>query len=285
MAALKVYPKVYWIWNHRRWCLENVPSGPEDDLIGWKKASWERELAVIEKLLEIDGRNCERFPSSLTTAGFDGGYSPCVGLQEIRTGKHACGEARVDRVSVHHAQDRVKLLQLQRMASAVQGSPPIMGKWSDRRRENQGRRYVQLLGSALTFEGSMISSVQNSSSFIMQCTRTQMTKVCGCIIAGLLVPVHRAALIRRQFTANSSGYINSIGDDRALLEREISVIKELLDEQPDSKCLFDARVHWIGLNIILQGAWNRSCITNVCLSVIMQVPVKRDLSSRNAKSC
>lgn len=27
-AYLQIHPKVYWIWNHRKWCLENVPLGP-----------------------------------------------------------------------------------------------------------------------------------------------------------------------------------------------------------------------------------------------------------------
>jgi hypothetical protein len=27
-SYLKVHPKVYWIWTHRKWCLEHVPSGP-----------------------------------------------------------------------------------------------------------------------------------------------------------------------------------------------------------------------------------------------------------------
>lgn len=57
-GALKAHPKVYWIWNHRRWCLQNVPAGPgEDD--GWKKANWDRELFVVERMLDADARNCE----------------------------------------------------------------------------------------------------------------------------------------------------------------------------------------------------------------------------------
>ncbi|KAF8350858.1 rab-protein geranylgeranyltransferase [Amanita rubescens] len=58
MSALKVHPKVYWIWNHRRWCLENIPDAPdEEDRQAWKKANWEKELAVVEKLLDADPRN------------------------------------------------------------------------------------------------------------------------------------------------------------------------------------------------------------------------------------
>ncbi|TFK54826.1 rab-protein geranylgeranyltransferase [Heliocybe sulcata] len=55
-AALKAHPKVYWIWNHRRWCLENVPEGPAGTQ-DWKKANWNRELAVVEKMLDADARN------------------------------------------------------------------------------------------------------------------------------------------------------------------------------------------------------------------------------------
>lgn len=60
--ALKAHPKVYWIWNHRRWCLENVPEGPgtseEGDPLGWRKSYWDKEMFVVEKMLDMDPRNC-----------------------------------------------------------------------------------------------------------------------------------------------------------------------------------------------------------------------------------
>jgi len=63
MSALKAHPKVYWIWNHRRWCLENIPWGPgqqgERAFHGWKQAAWDKELFVVEKMLDVDPRNCE----------------------------------------------------------------------------------------------------------------------------------------------------------------------------------------------------------------------------------
>lgn len=46
-ALMKRYPKCYWIWNHRRWCLEELK----------EKASWKAELALVEKLLNLDARN------------------------------------------------------------------------------------------------------------------------------------------------------------------------------------------------------------------------------------
>ncbi|KAF7359357.1 Rab-protein geranylgeranyltransferase [Mycena sanguinolenta] len=60
-VALKMHPKVYWIWNHRRWCLENVPDGPgtstEGDVNGWRKINWDKEMYVVDKMLEADSRN------------------------------------------------------------------------------------------------------------------------------------------------------------------------------------------------------------------------------------
>jgi len=60
MEALREHPKVYWIWNHRRWCLEQIPDGPMIDgepSLQWRRAIWKRELAVVEKLLDADARN------------------------------------------------------------------------------------------------------------------------------------------------------------------------------------------------------------------------------------
>lgn len=63
-AALKIHPKVYWLWNHRRWCLENVPDGPGladgTERNGWRKANWDKELFVVEKMLDADPRNCSQ---------------------------------------------------------------------------------------------------------------------------------------------------------------------------------------------------------------------------------
>ncbi|KAK7693313.1 hypothetical protein QCA50_002880 [Cerrena zonata] len=57
-GLLREHPKVYWIWNHRRWCLENIPDGPsEEDIDGWRNATWKKELFVVEKMLEADARN------------------------------------------------------------------------------------------------------------------------------------------------------------------------------------------------------------------------------------
>lgn len=47
MVLMKRYPKCYWIWNHRLWCLFQLG----------KDANWEFELGIVSKLLSMDERN------------------------------------------------------------------------------------------------------------------------------------------------------------------------------------------------------------------------------------
>lgn len=49
MSLLKRFPKCYWIWNHRIWCLYQ--------LLGMDEAKWEAELLICSKLLSMDSRN------------------------------------------------------------------------------------------------------------------------------------------------------------------------------------------------------------------------------------
>lgn len=135
---LKMHPKVYWIWTHRKWCLEHVPDGPgrringeggdsnaqqsyvnghntssletsgevdrenmqtpnptitslngdseENDVEGWKKEAWGRELMLVEKMLEADSRNCEsaKFAIHEIVPLNSSNFSPCMGLPAIR---------------------------------------------------------------------------------------------------------------------------------------------------------------------------------------------------------
>jgi hypothetical protein len=46
---LREYPKCYWIWLYRKWCLEICPD-----------ADWDTELKLVTKMLEADARNCIR---------------------------------------------------------------------------------------------------------------------------------------------------------------------------------------------------------------------------------
>jgi len=44
---LREYPKCYWIWLYRQWCLEVHPD-----------ADWDTELKLVTRMLEADSRNC-----------------------------------------------------------------------------------------------------------------------------------------------------------------------------------------------------------------------------------
>ena len=61
-GALKEHPKVYWIWTHRQWCLEHIPeddsSDEGSDPLQWQRQTWTHELIVVEKMLDVDARNC-----------------------------------------------------------------------------------------------------------------------------------------------------------------------------------------------------------------------------------
>ncbi|ODN93464.1 geranylgeranyl transferase type-2 subunit alpha [Cryptococcus wingfieldii CBS 7118] len=55
-SYLLVHPKVYWIWTHRKWCLQSVPEGPGDSH-EWRKKFWDGEMKLVEKMLDADARN------------------------------------------------------------------------------------------------------------------------------------------------------------------------------------------------------------------------------------
>jgi geranylgeranyl transferase type-2 subunit alpha len=52
IEVLRIHPKVYWIWNHRKWCLQELPSGDEDSI-----AKWTMEIQMVNKMLDMDARN------------------------------------------------------------------------------------------------------------------------------------------------------------------------------------------------------------------------------------
>lgn len=45
--CMKAQPKSYYVWYHRKWCLNQMP-----------KPNWARELKVLNRMLDSDSRNC-----------------------------------------------------------------------------------------------------------------------------------------------------------------------------------------------------------------------------------
>ena len=142
-SQLKQHPKVYGIWNHRRWCLANVPDGPsDDDHNGWRQAYWNKELLVVEKMLEADARNCEPTCNLLREQQRSRTFSPRLELSTLRPGQHARAASCTDRADIHEAEDRSELLELQRVAPTFQGADVPMGGWAARHAQLEGRRLV-----------------------------------------------------------------------------------------------------------------------------------------------
>lgn len=48
MQLIRINPKSYSMWNHRRWCL-SVMSKPD----------WQQEFKLVGKMLDLDARNCK----------------------------------------------------------------------------------------------------------------------------------------------------------------------------------------------------------------------------------
>ena len=54
VPLLVEYPKCYWIWNHRRWLLQQVPLYLSAES---SKAFWTAEFGLVSKMLLRDNRN------------------------------------------------------------------------------------------------------------------------------------------------------------------------------------------------------------------------------------
>jgi len=63
---LREFPKCYWIWLYRKWCLEVCPD-----------ADWDTELKLVTKMLEADSRNC------ISKSNIFADSSPWLGVQKV----------------------------------------------------------------------------------------------------------------------------------------------------------------------------------------------------------
>ncbi|EIN07715.1 rab-protein geranylgeranyltransferase [Punctularia strigosozonata HHB-11173 SS5] len=188
-AALKQHPKVYWIWNHRRWCLENVPLGPPGDDHGWRKAHWDRELFVVEKMLDVDARNFHAW-----------GYRRYV-LASMPVPRHPHTE-------------------LDYTTRKIEASFSNFSAW------HQRTKVLQTL-----WDNGELDPVQSREEEFELVHNALYTD-----------PADQSAWLYHRWLIGE-------GKDRAVVEREMSVIQELLDEQPDSKWCMETLVHYKRISI------------------------------------
>ncbi|KAJ3508676.1 hypothetical protein NLJ89_g5629 [Agrocybe chaxingu] len=188
MSALRAHPKVYWIWNHRRWCLESVPNGPgqesEPSYLGWKQSAWDRELFVVEKMLDADPRNFHAWNyRRYVLAGMP---NPKPEAAELAYTSRKI-EANFSNFSAWHQRSKI-----------------LTSLWAQGKLDEAKSREeeFELLRNAMYTD-------PNDQSVWMY---------------------HR--------------WLVGTGGGKTILEREITAIQELLDEQPDSKWCMESIVHY-----------------------------------------
>ncbi|KAA1474885.1 rab-protein geranylgeranyltransferase [Dentipellis sp. KUC8613] len=219
MAALKVHPKVYAIWNHRRWCLENVPDGGDNgEQHGWKKANWEKELFVVEKMLDADPRNFHAWDYRRYVLANMPVRRPETAELASTTRKI---EANFSNFSAWH--QRTKVLTSLWDSGKLERSASL----------EQGKSDFDLVHNA------MYTDPNDQSVWLY----------------------HR--------------WLIGSGEDRKLLEREIVVIQELLDEQPDSRWCMETLVHYKQLILLhhppTAGSLEAKTLVQQCLDLLRQL--------------
>ncbi|KAF9532343.1 rab-protein geranylgeranyltransferase [Crepidotus variabilis] len=188
MTALKVRPKVYWIWNHRMWCLEHIPKGPASDgepgADGWKQVVWNKELFVVEKMLDADSRNFQAW-----------NYRRFV-LASMPTPRSESSELAYTSKKIE--------ANFSNFSAWHQRSKTLTSLWAQGKLDESKSREAEfeLLRNAMYTD-------PNDQSVWMY---------------------HR--------------WLVGTGGGKDVLEREISAIQELLDEQPDSKWCMESIVHY-----------------------------------------
>ncbi|KAF9458639.1 rab-protein geranylgeranyltransferase [Collybia nuda] len=189
-AALRSHPKVYWIWNHRRWCLENVPNGPgnkgENDYSEWKKGNWDKEIYVVEKILDADPRNFHAW-----------NYRRYI-LASMPVSKPLNSE-------LHYT------------ARKIEANLSNFSAWHQR---------SKIL--AILWDGKELFSIKSKEDELELAKNAMYTD-----------PDDQSVWVYHRLMRK--------GNNKILLEREVSAIQELLDEQPDSKWCMESIVHYTQL--------------------------------------
>jgi geranylgeranyl transferase type-2 subunit alpha len=229
-AALKANPKVYWIWNHRRWCLENVPDGPERNetpSMEWRQANWDKELFVAEKMLDADARNCQSSHHSKFM------------LDAHLSAVHAWNYRRY--ILANMPTRRNETSELAYTSRKIGANFSNFSAWHQRSKS-----------LVVLWESGQLDPVQSKDSgacvvstglLLRVLISTEFELVSNALYTD---PDDQSAWIYHRWLIGSGlklkyfiMQLNSAlltGENKEQLEREIQVITELLQEQPDSKC-------------------------------------------------
>ncbi|KAI6019655.1 rab-protein geranylgeranyltransferase [Pisolithus orientalis] len=192
-TALKDHPKVYWLWNHRHWCLQNIPDGP---------IVKRNQLAVVDKMLNADPRN----------------------FMAWNYRRYVLASMPIQ---------RPETAELAYTTRKISSSFSNFSAWHQR-----SKIYTSLWRSG---QLDPVKSRDEELELIHNAIYTD--------------PDDQSAWIYHRWlmgsgTANSSARFNAdnlaqpIGENEKQLLREIMVIEELLDEQPDSKWCMDSLVYY-----------------------------------------
>ncbi|KDQ10157.1 hypothetical protein BOTBODRAFT_498629 [Botryobasidium botryosum FD-172 SS1] len=211
-SALRQHPKVYWIWNHRRWCLENIPDGPGDgaEKLAWKRASWARELYVVEKMLDADPRNFLAWDYRRYVLASSPDRRPESTELDYTTRKI---ESNFSNFSAWHQRSKV-----------------LASLWA--KGEHTG-----------------VAVKDAEFEFIKQ--------------AMYVDPYDQSAWLYHRWLVGA-------GEDREVLEREIAVIEELREVEPDSKWCLDSLVHYKRL-LIKHDPENAEALGKECLGMLSEL--------------
>ncbi|KAJ6606532.1 hypothetical protein DFH09DRAFT_1299764 [Mycena vulgaris] len=204
---------------------------PKEDVNGWRKTNWERELFVVDKMLDADARNFHAWRYRRYVLANMPVARPETAELAYTTRKI---ESNFSNFSAWH--HRSKLL------SSLWGS----GKLDYFKSKEEGKSCVLFIPLGLDDNLGLFSEFELVRNAMYTDPNDQSVWI-----------YHR--------------WLMGAGDDKEVLEREIAVIQELLDEQPDSKWCMESLVHYKRLLLQKHSSALDAGIVNDCRRLLSQL--------------
>ncbi|KAJ9101927.1 hypothetical protein QFC19_005008 [Naganishia cerealis] len=181
----------------------------ENDVEGWKKEAWARELMLVEKMLEADSRNCESLPWPFPNSSY---FS--VGLV------HAWDYRRYVLSSLPKTFQPAKTPQteVRYTTKKIESNFSNFSAWHQRTKE------LSKIWDSMRSQPE--DGPQNVEAEIQRMRQKEFELVAQALWTD---PGDQSGWLYHRWLVGN-------GDDVATLRREIAQIKELLEAEPDSKC-------------------------------------------------